>query len=78
MPKNTKQTTSQKQKSLTTTTLKVSEGFITDDGYAAVPYCKKLMIIFGGQQLEVVNTILQAQKFIKKHRATPQSGTVFL
>lgn len=78
MPKNTKQTTSQKQKSSTTTTLKVSEGFITDDGYAAVPYGKKLMIIFGGQQLEVVNTILQAQKFIKKHRATPQSGTVFL
>jgi len=78
MPKNTKQTTSQKQKSSTTTTLKVSEGFITDDGYAAVPYGKKLMIIFGGQQLEVVNTIIQAQKFIKQHRDTPQSGTVFV
>jgi hypothetical protein len=78
MPKNKKQTTSQKQKSLTTTKLKVSEGFITDDGYAAVPYGKKLMIIFDGQQLEVVNTILQAQKFIKQHRATPQSGTVFV
>jgi len=54
------------------------EGFITDDGYGAIPYGKKLMIIFNGQQLEVVNTVLQAQKFIKKHRATPSSGTVFV
>jgi hypothetical protein len=73
-----KQTISKSQKSLTTNTLKVSDGFITDDGYAAVPYGKKLMIIYGGHQLEVVNTILQAQKFIKNHRTTPQSGTVFL
>ena len=73
-----KQITSKKQKNLTTTLLKVSEGFITDDGYGAIPYGKKLMIIFNGHQLEVVNTILQAQKFIEQHRATPQSGTVFV
>lgn len=55
------------------------EGFITKDGYAAVPFGKKqLMIIFDGQQLEVVNTVLQANKFIKQHRSTPKSGTIFV
>lgn len=55
------------------------EGFVTKDGYAAVPFGKKqLMIIFGGQQLDVVNTKLQAEKYIKKHRTIPQSGTIFI
>jgi hypothetical protein len=54
------------------------EGFITNDGYAAVPFGKKLMIIFNNQQLEVVNTRLQAEKYIKQHRSTPQSGTIFI
>jgi len=56
-------------------TLKVSDGFETRDGYAAVPWGKKLVVIYNGEQLADVNTILQAQKFIKQHRATSQSGT---
>jgi hypothetical protein len=52
------------------------EGFIKGD-YAAIPYGKKqLMIIHNGHQLEVVNTPLQAQKFIKKHSASQSSGTL--
>jgi hypothetical protein len=55
------------------------EGFITKDGYAAVPFGKKqLMIIFNGYQLEVVNTAKQAEKFIRDHRSTPKTGTVFI
>ena len=53
------------------------EGFITKDGYAAVPFGKKqLIVIYNGQQLETVNTVLQAEKYIKQHRLTPQSRTV--
>ena len=78
MLKNTKQITSFKQKSSTTITSKVSDGFTTDDGYAAVPWGKRFVIIYDGQQLTDVKTILQAHKFIKQHRATPQSGTVFV
>ena len=45
------------------------EGFITKDGYAAVPFGKKnLIIVYNGYQIEMVSTTLQAQKFIKKHR----------
>jgi hypothetical protein len=52
----------------------MKEGFIKGD-YAAVPYGKKqLMIIHNGQQIEVVNTPLQAQKFIKKHQATQSTA----
>jgi len=59
--------------------LKVSEGFITDDGYAAVPWGKKrLVVIYNGEQLTDVSTVLQAHKFINQHRANPQSGTVFV
>jgi hypothetical protein len=55
------------------------KGFITDDGYASVPYGKKnLIIVYGGCQLEMVSTVREAQKFIKNHRTQPQSGTVFL
>jgi hypothetical protein len=57
----------------------MKQGFITDDGYAAVPYGKKnLIIIYGGYQLEMVSTVREAQKFIKNHRIQPQSGTVFV
>jgi hypothetical protein len=59
-------------------TSKVSDGFETKDGYAAVPWGKKFVIIYNGEQLTDVNSIAQAQKFIKQHRATPQSGTVFV
>lgn len=55
------------------------EGFITADGYGAIPFGKKqLMIIFDNQQLEVVNTKFQAEKYIKQHRSNPKSGTVFI
>jgi len=76
--KNTKQITSQKQKSLTTPTSKVSNEFATPDGYAAVPWGKRLVVIYNGEQLIDVSTKLQAQKFIKQHRDIPQSGTVFV
>jgi hypothetical protein len=50
-------------------------GFITKDGYAAVPYGKQLMIIFNNEQLEVVKTIKQAELFINNHKAGPQTAT---
>lgn len=54
-------------------------GFVTQDFYAAVPCGKKqLMIIYNGQQLELVNTELQARKFIENHRSTNGIGTVFV
>jgi hypothetical protein len=58
----------------------MKEGFVTQDYYAAVPLGKKqLMIIFNGQQLEVVNTELQAKKFIDSHRAASAGvGTIFV
>ena len=57
----------------------MKKGFITQDHYAAIPYGKKqLMIIFNNQQLEIVNTELQAKKFIETHRTTPGIGTVFV
>jgi hypothetical protein len=50
------------------------EGFIKGD-YAAIPYGKKqLVIIYNGQQLDVVNTPLQAQKFIKNHQASQSTA----
>jgi hypothetical protein len=59
-------------------TSKVSDGFESKDGYAAVPWGKRFVVIYNGEQLTDVSTVLQAQKFIKQHRASPQSGTVFL
>lgn len=57
----------------------MQDGFITEDFYAAVPWGKKLIIIYQGQQLEVVNTTKQAHKFIKQHReSTKQLGTIFI
>jgi hypothetical protein len=53
-------------------------GFETKDGYAAVPWGKRFVIIYNGEQLTDVKTILQAQKFIKQHSSTPKSGTVFV
>jgi hypothetical protein len=68
MPQNSQK--NQKSKAL--------EGFETKDGYAAVPWGKRLVILYNGEQLEDVSTVLQAQKFIKNHRSTPKTGTVFL
>lgn len=54
-------------------------GFETADGYAAVPWGKRLVIIYNGQQLEDVSTIKQANTFIKKHREDSKEGvTQFL
>jgi len=54
----------------------MKKGFIKGD-YAAVPFGKKLMIIHNGRQLDVVNTVLQAEKYIKQHKkSSSQSGTV--
>lgn len=53
-------------------------GFILDDGYAAVPWGKRLVIIYNGEQIFDVSTEKQAHKFIKDHRASPQTGTVFV
>lgn len=57
---------------------KVSDGFETKDGYAVVPWGKRFVIIFNGEQLTDVKNTTEANKFIKQHRANPQSGTVFL
>lgn len=51
-----------------------NDGFITDDGYSAVPWGKKLVIIYNGEQLEDVSTIRQANAFIKKHREDSDQG----
>jgi hypothetical protein len=56
----------------------MKNGFITDDGYAAIPYVNKLMIIYDGKQIDVVNTPLQAKKYIDKMRSDPKIGTIFL
>ena len=56
----------------------MKEGFITTDGYAAVPWDKRLVVNFNGEQLTDVSTVKQAQKFIKNHRSNPQTGTVFV
>lgn len=55
------------------------DGFITPDFYAAIPWGKKLVIVYKSQQLGHVNTVKQAHKFIKDHReSTPQKGTIFI
>jgi ABC-type uncharacterized transport system ATPase component len=53
-----------------------SEGFETADGYAAVPWGKRLVIIHNGQQLEDVSTVRQANTFIKKHREDNPMGVI--
>jgi hypothetical protein len=56
-----------------------TEGFVTPDGYAAVPWGKRLVVIYNGEQLEDVSTVRQANAFIKKHREDSQQGvTQFL
>jgi hypothetical protein len=56
-----------------------TEGFITPDNYAVVPWGKRLVIIYNGEQLEDVSTVRQANAFIKKHREDSQQGvTQFL
>lgn len=54
------------------------EGFETKDGYAVVPWGKRYVIIYKGEQLIDVKTEKQVHKFIKDHRTNPQTGTVFV
>jgi hypothetical protein len=49
-------------------------GFETADGYAVVPWGKRLVIIYNGEQLEDVSTVRQANTFIKKHREDNPTG----
>lgn len=56
----------------------MKEGFITKDGYAAVPFGNQLMVIYNGQQLKVCRTENSARNFIKQHSSQPQPGTVFI
>jgi len=51
-----------------------TEGFILQDGYAAIPWGKRLVIIYNGEQLEDVSTVRQANAFIKKHREDNPTG----
>jgi hypothetical protein len=51
-----------------------SDGFITADNYAAVPWGKRLVIIFNGQQIGDVSTERQANTFIKNHRVDNPTG----
>jgi len=56
-----------------------SEGFETTDGYAAIPWGKRLVILYDGKQLTDVSTVRQANTFIKKHREDSKQGvTQFL
>lgn len=54
------------------------DGFSTDDGYLAVPWGKRFVVIYNGEQLIDVKTVKQAQKFIRDHRTSPQTGTIFV
>ncbi len=49
------------------------KGFTTKDGYAAVPFCNKIMIIFNGYQMGVLKNEEEANAFIKLHRANPET-----
>tara|TARA_B100002019_G_scaffold151092_1_gene130128 strand:+ start:1066 stop:1293 length:228 start_codon:yes stop_codon:yes gene_type:complete len=56
------------------------EGFVTRDGYAAVPLMgsKSLVVVYNGEQLKVCKTEKSAHTFIKKHRTQIKKGTVFV
>lgn len=54
------------------------EGFVTKDGYAAVPFGNQLMVIYDGMQLKVCRTKNSALKYIEDHRSNPKNGTVFV
>ena len=45
-----------------------SEGFMTPDGYAAVPMGKQFIVIYEGEQLKGCRTETSAMNFIRNHR----------
>jgi ABC-type uncharacterized transport system ATPase component len=51
-----------------------SDGFETADGYAAISWGKRLVILYNGEQLTDVSTVRQANTFIKKHREDSKEG----
>jgi len=57
-----------------------TDGFVTKDGYAAVPIIgkKSYMIIYNGEQLKECRTEKSAMAFIVKHRTQAKPGTVFV
>tara|TARA_R110000868_G_scaffold335198_1_gene595965 strand:- start:742 stop:924 length:183 start_codon:yes stop_codon:yes gene_type:complete len=57
---------------------RTKRGFDTEDGYAAIPWGHKLVIVFNGEQLIDVKNQKEALQFIKTHRTTPKSGTIFV
>lgn len=56
----------------------MKEGFVTKDGYAAVPYGNQLIVIYNGEQLKLCRTESSANKFIREHRKLPKPGTIFI
>ena len=56
------------------------EGFVTRDGYAAVPIgnTKTLLVVYNGERLKECRTQKSAHTFIKKHRTQSKKGTVFV
>ena len=50
------------------------QGFITADGYAAVPYGNQLIVIYNGSQLKVCRTEQSARNYIKKHKPVKVSN----
>lgn len=54
----------------------MTNGFITTDGYAAVPWGKRMVIIFQNEQIGDVSTERQAARFIKNHRETFPIGVI--
>jgi hypothetical protein len=57
-----------------------TEGFVTKDGYAAVPIMgkKSLIVIYNGEQLKQCRNEQSARNFIEKHRKQSKPGTVFV
>ncbi len=56
------------------------EGFVTKDGYAAIPVAgrKSLVICYNGQILKTCQNEKSARSFIKKHSTQSRRGTVFI
>lgn len=47
-----------------------TEGFVTPDGYAVVPFGNQFMVIYEGEQLKICRNENSSLSFINKHRKT--------
>tara|TARA_B100002019_G_scaffold149081_1_gene128324 strand:- start:5327 stop:5548 length:222 start_codon:yes stop_codon:yes gene_type:complete len=56
------------------------DGFVTKDGYAAIPIGsgKSLVIWYNGEVLKTCRSEKSARTFIKNHGKQPRRGTVFV